>query len=134
MQKTKMNKISDSRGNLVSLESGKNIPFEIKRIYYLYGLNDEPRGFHAHKKLKQFLFCIHGACSVKLDNGQSETLIHISDPSEGIFLDQLIWHEMYNFSQDCVLMVLADDHYNESDYIRSYDDFKDYIIKERTIE
>lgn len=122
-----MEKISDSRGNLISLEFGKNIPFEIKRVYYLYGLNNESRGFHAHKKLKQYIFCAHGSCSIKLDDGKTQTLIRLNDASEGIFLTELVWREMYNFSKDCVLVILASELYDESDYIRDYDFFKNYL-------
>lgn len=127
MEKIKLKNISDSRGNLVSIESDKSIPWAFKRVYYLYGLNNEPRGFHAHKKLKQFLICLNGSCEVKLDNGSELKTIKLERPDEGIFINEMIWHEMYNFSKDCVVMVLADDYYDESDYIRDYAKFKTHL-------
>ena len=125
-------KISDQRGHLISLEVGKNIPFEIKRVYYLYGLSDKPRGFHAHLKLKQFLICINGSCKIVLNNGFSSSEVFLQNPNEGILLDNFLWHEMHNFSKDCVLLILASELYDENDYIRNYDDFLK-ITKERGI-
>ncbi len=115
--------IRDSRGALVSLEAGKNIPFEIKRVYYLYDLNKEPRGFHAHKELQQVLVCVAGSCRVMLDNGHSKQDFYLSKPSEGLLVDRMIWREMSDFSEGCVLMVLASDYYDERDYLRSYEAF-----------
>lgn len=122
--------MGDARGNLVSLEELKNIPFLIKRIYYLYNLQKElPRGFHAHKKLQQVLICLNGSCEVLLDNGQEKQSLMLDQPHIGLFIDKLIWHEMDNFSNDCVLIVIASDCYDENDYIRNYDDFLYYIDK-----
>lgn len=116
--------IGDSRGNLVSLEAFKNIPFAIKRIYYLYDLHhDTPRGFHAHKVLQQVLICVKGSCTVLLDNGKEKQQVHLNQPNMGLFVDRMFWREMHNFSQDCVLMVIASDYYKETDYIRNYEDF-----------
>lgn len=123
MHKTKVHSITDNRGGLVSLESGINIPFDIKRVYYLYNLNDEARGFHAHLKLRQFLICVSGSCTVKLDDGETSSNFTLNDPTEGIFVERLLWREMHNFSKDCVLLVIADAHYDECDYIRNYEDF-----------
>ena len=114
----------DERGSLVSLESQKNIPFVIKRVYYLFDTQDGVRrGFHAHKKLKQILICVAGSCDVLLDNGKEKMVVNLSNPNTGLLVESMIWHEMFNFSHDCVLMVLADDYYDEADYIRSYDEF-----------
>ena len=114
---------SDTRGSLVVAEAQKNIPFDIKRVYCLYNLNKEPRGFHAHKELQQVVVCLSGSCKFLLDNGQEKEVVDLNVKTSGIFVDKMIWHEMYNFSSDCVLMVLASDHYDEADYIRDYNKF-----------
>jgi len=117
--------IGNNDGHLIPLESNKNIPFEIKRVYYIFktkiGIR---RGYHAHKQLKQILICVSGFCTVFLDTGSNQDDIKLSSPSQGLLIEGLVWHEMYNFSEDCVLMVLADDYYNEDDYIRDYKTFK----------
>ena len=116
--------MGDERGQLVALESGKNIPFEIKRVYYLTGtLPGVPRGFHAHKQLKQIAVCVSGKCRMLLDNGDQKEEVWLDNPSKAIHIGPMVWHEMYDFSHDCVLLVLASEHYDESDYIRNYDDF-----------
>ncbi|MEO3991182.1 sugar 3,4-ketoisomerase [Pseudocitrobacter cyperus] len=114
----------DDRGNLVSLEETNNIPFSIKRVYYMYDTrNDTRRGFHAHKKLKQLVIALKGTCRFVLDDGKERVEVVLDNPAQGLLLDSLIWREMYDFSDDCVLVVLADSHYDENDYIRNYDDF-----------
>lgn len=125
-----LKKIEDERGALVPIEAQKTIPFDIKRVYYLYKLqSDLPRGFHAHKELRQFAICLKGSCDFIMDDGQTRTTHKLDQPSKGIMIDKMIWHEMHNFSSDCILMVLASDHYEEADYIRDYDDFKKRVIK-----
>ena len=81
------------------------------------------RGFHAHKTLKQILICIHGSCKVLLDNGQEKKIVSLEKPYEGLYISHNMWREMYDFSPDAVLMVLASEYYDESDYIRDYDQF-----------
>jgi dTDP-4-dehydrorhamnose 3,5-epimerase-like enzyme len=116
----------DVRGSLISLESQKNIPFEIKRVYYIFGTQPGvSRGFHAHKELQQIAICISGSCHFILDNGLKKEEIFLNSPEKSIFIDPMIWHEMHNFSDNCVILVLASDYYNESDYIRSYNLFKE---------
>ena len=118
----------DAIGKLVFLEEYRDVPFDIKRIYYMYGMEEGiRRGFHAHKELTQALICIHGSCTIMLDDGTQRVDIDLYDPAEGLFIDKAIWREMYNFSSDAVLLVLASDYYNESDYIRYYDDFIKYV-------
>jgi len=118
----------DSRGQLVSLEEGKEIPFHIKRVYYMYDtVNDVVRGKHAHKKLQQILFCIHGSCKLRLDDGYSKEEINLDNPNEGILIENNMWREMYDFSDDAVLLVLASELYDEADYIRNYDEFIKYV-------
>lgn len=114
----------DDRGQLVALEELKDIPFEIKRVYYMYDTKrNVRRGFHSHKNLEQILICVSGKCKILLDDGREREVITLDKPSEGIYIGANIWREMFDFSEDAVLMVLASEHYNESDYIRSYDDF-----------
>lgn len=121
----------DSRGQLVALEEGKDIPFAIKRVYYMYDTQDGVRrGFHAHKSLRQILVCIHGSCKILLDNGYEQKVIPLEKPYEGLYIENTMWREMYDFSEDAVLMVLASDFYNEEDYIRDYNEFLKFIGKE----
>lgn len=114
----------DNRGSLIALEDGHNLPFDVKRVYYIYGTKaGVPRGFHAHKHLKQLLIAVSGSVFVKTEhNGKTETHL-LNRPDEGLLIEGLVWREMYDFSRDCVLLVLAGDYYNESDYIRDYGDF-----------
>lgn len=114
----------DERGQLIALEEYKDIPFEIKRVYYMYDTKEGVRrGFHAHKNLQQILICIHGSCKVLLDNGKEKKVVLLEKPYEGVYVSNNMWREMYDFSPDAVLMVLASEIYNEDDYIRDYDAF-----------
>lgn len=118
----------DSRGQLVALEEKKEIPFDIKRVYYIYDTQDGVRrGFHAHKSLKQLLICVHGSCKVLLDNGKERETVLLDKPYEGIFIQSNMWREMYDFSPGAVLLVLASEIYDESDYIRDYDKFLEMV-------
>ena len=128
IQKINFQKHGDERGMLVALEENKEIPFKIKRVYYIYDtLENVRRGFHAHKNLKQILICVHGSCVIHLDNGVETEEVVLDKPYEGIFIEHNIWREMYNFSKDAVLLVLASELYDESDYIRDYKEFKKFI-------
>lgn len=114
----------DERGQLVALEEFKDIPFRVKRVYYMYDtVKGVIRGKHAHKMLEQILICIHGSCKIRLDNGKEQKVIPLEKPYEGLYVPNFMWREMYDFSSDAVLMVLASELYNESDYIRNYDEF-----------
>ena len=114
----------DDRGQLVALEEFIDIPFEIKRVYYMYDTKDGVhRGFHAHKNLEQILICIHGSCKVLLDNGKEKKVVPLEKPYEGLYVSNNMWREMSDFSPDAVLMVLASDLYKEEDYIRDYNEF-----------
>ena len=116
--------LSDPRGGLVALESNQSIPFELKRIYYIFKTADKKaRGFHAHKNLKQIAICLQGSCKFVLDNGYHQEEIILKSPLKGLLIESLMWREMHDFSEDCVLLVLASEHYDESDYIRDYSDF-----------
>ena len=122
----------DERGQLVALEGKKDIPFEIKRVYYMYNtVSGTVRGKHSHKKLEQILICIHGSCKILLDNGEEKKTVFLETPYEGLYIAHNIWREMYDFSEDAVLLVLASDYYSEDDYIRNYDVFKKSILKEK---
>ena len=118
----------DERGSLVSLEEDNNIPFSIKRVYYLFKTcQDVRRGFHAHKKLKQVAIAVRGSCRFLLDDGNEKIELMLDNPAQGLLIESFMWREMYDFSEDCVLMILADSHYDENDYIRNYDDFLDIV-------
>lgn len=118
----------DDRGTLIALEQMKNVPFEIKRVYYMYDTGSGVRrGFHAHKKLKQMLVCVHGSCKILLDDGKEKIEVLLDLPNKGLLIESHIWREMFDFSNDAVLMVLASELYAESDYIRNYNDFITYI-------
>ncbi len=114
----------DDRGQLVALEELRDIPFEIKRVYYVYDtVEGVRRGFHSHSSLQQILICIHGSCKVLLDNGKEKKIIFLEKPYEGLYVPQNMWREMYDFSPDAVLMVLASEYFREEDYIRDYEVF-----------
>jgi dTDP-4-dehydrorhamnose 3,5-epimerase-like enzyme len=118
------NIIGDERGSLIALEENHNVPFDVKRVYYIFGTEQGVRrGYHAHKNLKQLAICISGSCTFLLDNGKQKKPIELTSPTQGLLIEGLIWREMYDFSPDCVLMVLADNYYDESDYIRDYNIF-----------
>lgn len=118
----------DDRGMLVALEEFNDIPFEIKRVYYMYDTKEGVRrGYHAHKSLEQILICIHGSCKILLDNGKEKKIVSLERPYEGLYVANNMWREMFDFSPDAVLLVLASEAYDESDYIRNYDDFLEFI-------
>lgn len=131
IKKINFQKHGDDRGMLVAIEEQKDIPFAVKRVYYIYDTKSGVRrGFHAHKNLKQVLLCVKGSCMLHLDNGAETEEILLNNPTEGVYLENNIWREMYDFSEDAVLLVLASEYYNESDYIRNYDDFIKFVEKE----
>ena len=118
----------DARGQLVAIEELLDAPFEFKRVYFMYDTkNGVRRGYHAHRELKQILFCVHGNCKIHVDDGEKTCEYLFNKPYEGLFIEGLIWREMYDFSKDAVLMVIASDFYNENDYIRDYDKFKEAV-------
>lgn len=124
-------KHGDERGMLVALEEIKNVPFEIKRVYYMFGTKgDVRRGFHAHKKLRQLAIVVKGSCYFHLDDGVDKVEIFLNDPAQGLLIEPAIWHEMYDYSDDCILLVLASDVYDESDYIRNYQAFQESLKDE----
>lgn len=116
--------ICDKRGVLVAIQQIKDIPFEIKRIYYMYEMEkDVTRGYHAHRTLQQVLICINGSCKILLDNGTEKEIVVLDKKNLGLYVGPYMWREMFDFSEDAVLLVLASDYYDEKDYIRNYDEF-----------
>ncbi len=117
-------KISDPRGNLTFIEGERHLPFDIKRVFYLYDVpTGEDRGAHAHKNLHQFLICLSGSFDVALDDGFKKDTIHLNRPWKGLHIPPMIWASEINFDPGSVCLVMASDYYNESDYIRNYSEF-----------
>ena len=121
----------DERGKLIAIEELKNVPFEIKRIYYIFDTKKEiKRGFHAHRNLQQVAICVSGSCKFLLDNGKERVKgIVLDSPNKGLFIDKMIWREMYDFSDDCILLVLASEYYDGSDYIREFKTFIEEVSR-----
>jgi len=115
---------SDKRGSLVAIEGQIDIPFNIKRVYYIFNTHaNVSRGGHAHKNLEQIVICLKGSCRFILDDGKKREEIILDNPTRGLMIVKNTWREMHDFTSDCILMVLASEHYDESDYIRNYQDF-----------
>jgi dTDP-4-dehydrorhamnose 3,5-epimerase-like enzyme len=115
----------DALGWLVALEGERNVPFAMKRAYYIFGTQSGvTRGKHAHRQLTQMMVCLAGRCKVLLDDGHAREEVTLDRNDRGLMLDAMLWHEMSDFSPDCVLLVLADNYYDEADYIRDYAAFK----------
>ncbi len=123
--------VTDPRGDLTFIEGENHIPFPIRRVYYLYNVPvDAERGGHAHHDLEQVVFALSGSFRIKIDNGSTKTEYWLNNPQKGLYINKLIWREMDSFSQGAVCMVLASRPYDESDYLREYDDFISTINKE----
>ena len=117
--------IDERDGVLCIMNSLQEIPFEIKRMYYINNLDSKSslRGKHAHRTLRQVIFCINGCFTLTLDDGEKQQDILMREDNIGIILDPMLWHTMHDFSTGCVLLVAASDYYDETDYIRNYDEF-----------
>lgn len=114
----------DKRGSLVAIEHNIDIPFNVLRTYYIYGTKKNiSRGLHAHKKLKQILIAVSGSMSITCEYKNKKEYYRLNSPEKGILIEGMVWREMFDFSPDCVLLVLANEHYNEQDYIRNYEEF-----------
>lgn len=115
----------DERGNLIIAEGGRDVPFEIKRVFYIYGTDrDMVRGEHANRQTEFMLINVSGTSRVKIKDGEGNEAVYILNrPNTGIYIPTMIWKEMYGFSEDSVLLVLASTHYDPDEYIRDYDDF-----------
>ena len=119
-----MKVFGDERGKLISLEGNRNVPFEIKRVYWIYDtLPNEERGFHAHKNMKQIIVAMDGACEFVLDDGNTRESVWLNRPDVGLYIGPGMWREMKHFSYGCKLIVLASKYYDEKEYIRNYDEF-----------
>ncbi|MBR2274513.1 MAG: FdtA/QdtA family cupin domain-containing protein [Lachnospiraceae bacterium] len=116
----------DERGNLVVAECGGiDVPFEVRRVFYIYGSDSTIiRGRHANRKTSFVLINVAGSSKVKIDNGTETDIVELNRPRMGLYLPPMLWKDMYDFSPDSVLLVLASEHYNENEYIRNYDEYK----------
>lgn len=114
----------DERGNLVVVEGNSDIPFDLKRVFYIYGSDpDVVRGMHANRKTEFVMINVGGTSKVKVDNGFETVVVELNRPRMGIYLPTMVWKEMYDFSEDSILLVLASEHYDSKEYIRDYNDF-----------
>jgi dTDP-4-dehydrorhamnose 3,5-epimerase-like enzyme len=117
-------RIEERRGNLTFIESGRHIPFEIKRTYYLYDVpGGASRAAHGHKGLHQFMIAMSGSFDITLDDGFNKKLFHLNRSYYGLYIPPMLWRDLDNFSSGAVCMVLASEFYDEADYFRDYDDF-----------
>jgi dTDP-4-dehydrorhamnose 3,5-epimerase-like enzyme len=117
-------KISDPRGNLTFLENSRHIPFDIKRVFFIYDIpSGQNRGAHAHQQLEQFIICLAGSLDVLVDDGSEQKTIHLNRPWMGLYVPPMVWASEGNFDPGTTYLVLASDFYNESDYYRDYDEF-----------
>ena len=122
----------DDRGTLVALEGNVDVPFDIRRVYYIYGTKaGVVRGKHAHRNLQQVVIAVSGSCRLLLDNGRERTEVVLDRPNQGLLLRSMTWREISDFSEDCVLVVLADRLYDPADYIRDYDEFQKAVAEGR---
>ena len=117
-------RIKDARGNLTFIEQNRHIPFDIKRVYYLYDVpGGEARGGHAHKELEQFIIAASGSFDVILDDGNQRETFHLNRSYYGVYVPKGVWRELENFSSGSVCLALTSEYYEEDDYIRDYDEF-----------
>jgi dTDP-4-dehydrorhamnose 3,5-epimerase-like enzyme len=116
---------TDNYGSLVAVEAFANVPFDIKRVYYIFSVEEDVRrGFHSHKDLEQVLICVHGSVKILVKTPFEEETVLLNNPCKGLYIGPMVWREMFDFSSDAVLLVLASDHYKVSDYIRDYSIYK----------
>lgn len=121
----------DERGNLIAFEQGANCPFDVKRCFYIYDTKkaDTVRGAHANRRSQFLLVVIHGSCKVRIDTGKLKDEILLDSPKTALYLDKMVWKEMFDFSEGAVLMVLSNEKYDEGEYIRDYTEFLHEINK-----
>lgn len=128
-----LQQVVDEKDGVLSIaENLTQVPFEIRRVYYIYGLSyaKASRGFHAHRNLEQVIFAINGSFKLMVDDGQNKQYLYLRDPNRGIYMGPRLWHTMFEFTSDCIILVLASDYFDESDYIRDYNSFlKEVDIK-----
>lgn len=117
--------LGDERGKLVVVEGSQDIPFKIERVFYMYGSDDRVvRGQHANRKSEFVLINVGGTSKVRIDNGHSEAVVELNKPMMGLYIPTMVWKDMYDFSEDSILLVLASTHYDGSEYIRDYEEYK----------
>ena len=117
--------LGDERGKLVVVEGGQHIPFDIKRVFYIYGSDNEVvRGQHANRESEFVLINVGGTSKVRIDNGHSEAIVELNKPMMGLYIPTMVWKDMYDFSEDSILLVLASTHYDGNEYIRNYEEYK----------
>lgn len=120
----------DARGSLIAVEQGADLPFAVRRVYYIYGTVDGvARGFHAHHDLQQLAICVAGSCTMIVDDGAQRVPVPLDRPDRGLHIGSPVWREMADFSEDCVLLVLASAPYEDADYIRDYDEFRRVVAQ-----
>lgn len=125
-------KVEDPRGNLTFIEAGHHVPFDIRRVYYLYDVpGGSHRGGHAHKCLHQLLIAMSGSFDITLDDGRTKFKYHLNRSYYGLYIPPMIWREIDNFSSGSVCLVLASDHFMENDYYREYGDFKNAVNEKK---
>jgi len=118
----------DERGALVVAEAMADCPFEIRRVYWVFGTAEGvSRGFHAHHRTRQLAVCVSGSCDLRMNDGRETATIRLDSPDRALPIEPMVWHEMHNFSPDCVLLVMADAEYDEADYIRDFEAFTRYL-------
>jgi len=125
-----LKQVVDEKDGVLSIaECDRQIPFAVKRIYYIYGLAypRAMRGLHAHKALEQVIFCVNGSFKLMVEDGIEKQYFYLSDPNHGIYIGPRVWHSMFEFSKECIILVLASDYYDEADYIRNYDEFITFV-------
>lgn len=111
-------------GHLVPIEVGEDIPFVVNRLYYITDVpKNETRGYHSHNDLEQVLICLHGSVTIKVNTPYEEEHVVLNKVNQGLYIGPMVWREMYDFSDDAVLLVLASKHYDEADYIRNYNEY-----------
>ena len=122
--------MKDPRGNLSFIESNKHIPFEIKRVYYIYNVpKNEKRASHAHKELNQLAVCLYGSIEIELDDGFNKKIFVLEDPSKGLLITRGVWRSILYKEKNSICMCMADRFYKEDDYIRDYKKFKEFILR-----
>jgi dTDP-4-dehydrorhamnose 3,5-epimerase-like enzyme len=123
-----LKKIANPKGNLTAIESGRDVPFEFRRVYYTYDIpGGEARGGHAHRALEQFIIAASGSFTVELDDGKDRKSFYLNRSYYGLYIPPMLWRDLTNFSSGSVALVLASDHYDEADYIRDYESFLNVV-------
>lgn len=124
-----LNSYDDNYGSLIAVEESDTIPFEIKRVYYIFDVEDgRRRGFHSHRQLQQALVCVHGSVKILIKTPFQEEIVTLDNPRQALLVGPMVWREMYDFTPDAVLLVFASEHYCVEDYIRNYEQYEKEAI------